>query len=58
MSMPPAKLTTGQPYAGNQLYAGQGVKRSCAKCAKFVPIGQLKQMKPWGCVCPECKGKP
>lgn len=54
--LPRAKTTEGKPYVGNQQFAGQGVKRSCAKCSQFFPIGQLKLRKPWGSVCPACKG--
>lgn len=55
MSMPPAKLTDGTSYVGNQQYAGMGVKRSCGRCSKHVPIGQLKMRKPFGLVCEFCR---
>jgi hypothetical protein len=54
-ALPPAMLTTGKRYEGNQQYAGSGVKRSCGKCSMHVPIGQLKALKPWGLACDGCR---
>lgn len=55
--LPRAKVATGQRYSGNQQFAGNGTKRSCGKCGKHVPIGQLKSMKPWGLGCMGCRGE-
>lgn len=38
-------------------FSGNGVKRSCARCSKHVPTGQLRLMKPWGMACISCRGE-
>lgn len=30
--LPPPRVTTGQPYTGNQAFKGNGLHRSCAAC--------------------------
>lgn len=52
----PAKLRNGDPYTGNQQYAGQGVKRSCGKCGTHVLPATLKKRAPWGMCCEKCRG--
>jgi len=51
-----SRLRDGRPYEGNQQFAGNGIVRSCGKCGKHFPPGQMKLKKPWGVCCPSCRG--
>jgi len=57
MTTPKARLTTGQPYTGQQMYAGNGVMRSCGKCGKHKPTAEFRKRAPWGMCCAACRGQ-
>lgn len=49
------KTRDGKPYVGNQMFMGNGVQRSCAKCGTHHPPGKLKKLAPWGLCCEFCR---
>ena len=50
-----ARYRDGRAYEGNQQFAGQGIKRSCAKCQQHKTSAGFKLVKPWGMTCKECQ---
>lgn len=54
MLMPPAKLTTGQPYTGNNEHRGKGAMRHCATCGTHRAMGAGWRKLHAGMSCPDC----
>jgi hypothetical protein len=52
-----ARLRDGRPYVGNAQFLGQGIKKSCGKCAKHFSVQSMKHHRIYGAVCAECSTK-
>lgn len=57
MTTKTARLKDGSAYQGNQMFLGQGIKRSCGKCSKHFPVQFMKHHRIYGAVCAECSTK-
>jgi hypothetical protein len=52
---PTARMRSGQRYAGNRKFMGNGLSRSCGKCGKHFPGDGGGKHRILGWVCRTCK---
>lgn len=55
MSLSSARMRDGKLYERNQQFVGNGKKRSCGKCGRFLTSG-FKKVGAYGLCCAECRG--